>query len=62
MRRIIREERQAHWHWRESQVEKTVRYPTHEPARPKIGERRYDPTSQCLCIWDGLEWVVVPSD
>jgi hypothetical protein len=36
--------------------------PTVEPANPGFGDHWYDAEAQCLCIWDGVEWVEIPQD
>jgi hypothetical protein len=54
--------REVRWHWRELQVENIHEYPTREPREPQVGERWYDQSAHCLCIWDGIEWVTVPLD
>jgi hypothetical protein len=62
MRRIIREEREVRIHWRDLQLEPLHAYPTRQPARPRVGDRWYNPDTNCLCIWDGIEWEAVPLD
>ena len=37
-------------------------YPTEEPAEPEIGAAWFNSATNCLYIWDGVEWICVPLD
>lgn len=53
------------WHWRNCQsrqMELKATCPREEPRNPQPGEGWYDEESDCLCVWDGVEWVCVPGD
>ena len=56
------EERLAVWYWADVQIDVRAEFPTEEPADPEIGAGWYDPTTCCLCLWDGFQWVCVPQD
>jgi len=49
------------WNWRECQDSSDLwrRTPPLQPAR---GQGWLDERSHCLYIWDGAEWVCVPTD
>jgi hypothetical protein len=36
--------------------------PRVEPKNPQVGEGWFDEESDCLYVWDGVEWVCVPGD
>lgn len=50
------------WNWRETQVEAVGTWRRHAPTEPETGQGWYDEESNCLYIWDGMEWVCVPAD
>lgn len=50
------------WNWRECQVEAIGTWRRHPPAQPQPGQGWFDEDSNCLYIWDGVEWVCVPAD
>jgi hypothetical protein len=53
------------WHWRncqERQMELKASWPREEPVHPTTGEGWYDEISDCLYVWDGVEWICVPND
>jgi hypothetical protein len=62
MRRVKVRETPGRWHWKDLELEDVVEYPTEEPKEPRAGQRWYDPQTHHLCVWDGLEWSVVPLD
>jgi hypothetical protein len=55
-------ESRQRWHWREMQLELTWMIPTSEPEDPEPGAEWFDPTTGCLYVWDGAEWVCEPRD
>ena len=61
-RMVTREEHVVHWHWDEVQLEEPSTFPTEEPQNPEIGAGWHDPETDCLCVWDGVEWVCMPMD
>jgi hypothetical protein len=50
------------WHWRECQEQKTVGAAKEPPREPTLGQGWFDARSNCMYIWDGVEWVCVPTD
>jgi len=53
------------WHWRNCQarhMELKASCPREEPQNPETGDGWYDEASDCLYVWDGMEWVCVPGD
>lgn len=53
------------WHWRNCQsrqMELKASCPRVEPQNPQNGDVWYEEASNCLYVWDGLEWVCVPGD
>ena len=55
------EELEVRWHWRELQLDLAC-HPTEEPDEPEIGMGWFNAALNCLCIWDGVEWICVPLD
>jgi hypothetical protein len=55
------EELERHWYWRDSQLN-VAAYPTEEPADPEVGAAWFSSATNCLYIWDGVEWICVPLD
>jgi hypothetical protein len=50
------------WHWRESQMEIKVRYPTNRPPNPTSGDGWFNEATATFCVWDGRHWVSLPVD
>jgi len=50
------------WHWRDCQEEMAASWRRNPPVAPRTGQGWYDERSNCLYIWDGIEWVCVPAD
>lgn len=50
------------WHWREMQLEVTYQLPTEEPRERRIGTSWQDRHSGRVHVWNGAEWVCVPTD
>ena len=50
------------WSWRDCQMGPISSWSREEPESPAIGQGWFDEESNCLYIWDGIEWVCVPTD
>jgi hypothetical protein len=53
------------WHWRECQgcqIDLKESWPREEPSNPKVGQGWYDERTDCLYVWDGMEWICAPED
>ena len=53
------------WHWRECQDCRDQMIGTWQrqaPREPEGGQGRVSEQDNCLFVWDGEEWVCVPSD
>lgn len=61
----VQETQQPHWRWDQSQVsheEAKSTWPREKPQAPELGQGWYDERADSLCVWDGEEWVCIPSD
>jgi hypothetical protein len=54
--------KELRWHWRDSQLEIPVRYPTERPPNPKAGDGWFNEATATFCVWDGWLWVSLPVD
>lgn len=53
------------WHWEECQgraLEMKSAWPREEPQNPQLGQGWFDEETDCLYVWDGQEWVCLPTD
>jgi hypothetical protein len=50
------------WHWRECQEPQAGAAAKEPPREPALGQGWFDHRSGCMYIWDGVEWVCVPTD
>ena len=53
------------WRWEECQrpvQEMKTAWPREEPQNPRLGQGWFDEEADCLYIWDGMEWVCLPTD
>ena len=53
---------QRAWHWRDCQTDRLDRYPTQPPQQLYEGAAYHDPRSGCVYVWNGCEWVCIPTD
>lgn len=65
MAHAVGELRDRIWHWADCQEcrdDLIRRWPVEEPSEPEVGQGWYDEDADCLNVWDGVEWVCVPTD
>ena len=50
------------WRWRDCQEEIAAVLPREQPRDPRVGQGWFDEKTSCICIWNGAEWVCIPTD
>lgn len=50
------------WHWRECQEQQAGLRVGEPPREPRVGQGWFDQRSGCMYLWDGAEWVCMPTD
>jgi hypothetical protein len=52
------------WRWDDcqSRPDPALTFPRCAPRDPRIGQGWYDERASMLSVWDGLDWVSVPTD